>query len=88
MVVVAVGCGANLRQAACALHVVGRLQAWEELQVTPEVADQLSAASSIDRLMKPYRDRGLRRPLSTTKPGSLLKGSTDQFAERESPWVH
>ena len=58
-------------------ELVGRLQAWEELQVTPEVADQLSAmsASSIDRLMKPYRDRGLRRPLSTTKPGSLLKGS-------------
>ncbi len=58
-------------------ELVGRLQAWEELQVTPEVAEQLSAmsASSIDRLMKPYRDRGLRGPLSTTKPGSLLKGS-------------
>ena len=57
-------------------ELVGRLQAWEE-SLTPEVADQLSAmsASSIDRLMKPYRDRGLRRPLSTTKPGSLLKGS-------------
>ena len=58
-------------------ELVGRLQAWEELQVTPEVAEQLSAmsASSIDRLMKPYRDRGLRRPLSTTRPGSLLKSS-------------
>ena len=58
-------------------ELVGRLQAWEELQVTPEVAEQLSvmSASSIDRLMKPYRDRGLRGPLSTTKPGSFLKGS-------------
>ena len=58
-------------------ELVCRLQAWEELQVTPEVAEQLSAmsASSIDRLMKPYRDRGLRRPLSTTKSGSLLKSS-------------
>ena len=58
-------------------ELVGRLQAWEELQVTPEVAEQLSgmSASSIDRLMKPYREAGLRRPLSTTKPGSLLKGS-------------
>ena len=58
-------------------ELVGRLQAWEELQVTPEVAEQLSgmSASSIDRLMKPYRDRGLRGPLSTTKPGSLLKSS-------------
>ena len=58
-------------------EVVDRLQAWEELQVTPEVAEQLSgmSASTIDRLMKPYRDRGFRGPLSTTKPGSLLKGS-------------
>ena len=27
-------------------ELVGRLQAWEELQVTPEVADQLSAMSA------------------------------------------
>ena len=58
-------------------ELVSRLQAWEELQVTPAEAEQLSAmsASTIDRLMKPYRDRGLRGPLSTTKPGGLLKGS-------------
>ena len=37
-------------------ELVGRLQAWEELQVTLELAEQLSrmSASSIDRLMKPY----------------------------------
>ena len=58
-------------------ELVDRLQAWEELSVKPEVAEQLRAmsASTIDRLMKPYRDRWLSRPLSTTKPGSLLKTS-------------
>ena len=58
-------------------ELVGSLQAWEELQVTPEVAEQLSgmSASTIDRLIKPHRDRGLRGPLSTTKQGSLLRSS-------------
>ena len=32
-------------------------------------------ASTIDRLLKPYRRLGLRRPFSTTKPGSLLKAA-------------
>ncbi len=33
------------------------------------------SASTIDRLLKPYRRLGLRRPFSTTKPGSLLKAA-------------
>jgi len=35
---------------------------------------QLSPAT-IDRLLRPYRARGGRRPFSTTKPGSLLKAA-------------
>ena len=37
-----------------------KLQAWEELQVTPEAAEQLSgmSASSIDGRTKPYRAKG------------------------------
>ena len=35
---------------------------------------QLSA-STIDRLLKPHKSVGGRRPLSTTKPGSLLKAA-------------
>lgn len=31
--------------------------------------------STIDRLLRPYRHRCLRRPFSTTKPGSLLKAA-------------
>ena len=56
-------------------ELVSKLQQWEELRVTEEVAEQLTqmSASTIDRLLRPYKDRGLRRPLSTTKPGSLLK---------------
>jgi|TARA_Y100000310_G_C20570920_1_gene757972 hypothetical protein len=58
-------------------ELVAKLQEWEELRVTAEVADQLCdlSASTIDRLLRPYKDRGLRRPWSTTKPGSLLKAS-------------
>ena len=33
------------------------------------------SVATIDRVLKPYRKRGLRRPFSTTKPGSLLKAS-------------
>lgn len=58
-------------------ELVAKLQEWEELRVTAEVAEQLCglSASTIDRLLRPYKDRGLRRPWSTTKPGSLLKAS-------------
>jgi len=33
------------------------------------------SSSTIDRLLRPYRRLGGRRPLTTTKPGSLLKSS-------------
>ena len=46
--------------------------------MTPQVAKQLYqlSASTIDRLLRPHRHLGTRRPFSTTKPGSLLKAST------------
>ena len=58
-------------------ELVATLQEWEELRVTHEAAQQVSAmsASTIDRLLRPHKDRGLRRPWTTTKPGSLLKAS-------------
>ena len=33
------------------------------------------SASTIDRLMRSYKLHGVRKPFSTTKPGSLLKGA-------------
>ena len=68
-------------------ELVAKMQEWEELRVTQDVADQLCqlSASTIDRLLRPHKDRGLRRPWSTTKPGSLLKASIPirTFAEWE-----
>ena len=48
-----------------------------ELRVTSEVAKQLGQVSpaTIDRLLRPYRRMVSRRPFSTTRPGSLLKGA-------------
>lgn len=48
-----------------------------ELTLGPEVKGQLCrmSPSTIDRLLRPYRQRGGRRSFSTTKPGSLLKAS-------------
>ena len=48
-----------------------------ELAVSKEVKDPLCRMSSatIDRALKTHRQRGLRRPFSTTKPGSLLKAA-------------
>ena len=58
-----------------------------EFTVSNEVREQLKSvsASTIDRLLRRYKDSGLRRPFSTTKPGSLLKASTPirTFAEWE-----
>ena len=56
-------------------ELVAKLQEWEEIRITTQVVERLCAtsASTIDRLLRPYKVRGLRRPLSTTKPGSLLK---------------
>jgi hypothetical protein len=48
-----------------------------ELGLTPEVEKQLcqASAATIDRLLRPYRGKGIRRHFSTTRPGSLLKDS-------------
>ena len=48
-----------------------------ELTVPEDVKDQLCrmSAATIDRVLKPHRRRSLRRPFSTTKPGSLLKAA-------------
>ena len=48
-----------------------------EVALEAEVKGQLCrmSPSTIDRLLRPYRQRGGRRPFSTTKPGSLLKAS-------------
>lgn len=48
-----------------------------EITVSAEVEAQLCqmSASTIDRLLKPWRRLGGRRPFSTTKPASLLKRS-------------
>ena len=54
-----------------------RLVEHGELTVPDEVREQLNSvsASTIDRLLRRYKDSGLRRPFSTTRPGSLLKPS-------------
>ena len=43
--------------------------------ITTEIEAQLCRISpaTIDRLLRPYRQLGGRRPITTTKPGSLLK---------------
>ncbi|MBM3136472.1 MAG: transposase family protein [Chloroflexi bacterium] len=48
-----------------------------EKTMTTDVAAQLCqmSPSTIDRLLRPYRRLGGRRPFATTKPGSLLKSS-------------
>jgi len=48
-----------------------------ESTITDDVAAQLCqmSSSTIDRLLRPYRRLGGRKPFSTTKPTSLLKSS-------------
>jgi hypothetical protein len=48
-----------------------------ELEVSAAVSRQLGqmSAATIDRLLRPYKNKGMGRPLSTTRPGSLLKRS-------------
>lgn len=48
-----------------------------ELHINAGLEAELCAMSSatIDRLLRPWRRQGGRHPLSTTKPGSLLKSS-------------
>ncbi len=58
-------------------ELVEALERHGELNVTGELREQLCriSADTIDRLLKSHRQRGLRRPFSTTKPGSLLKAA-------------
>ena len=58
-------------------ELVERLEAWEELRLPGEVAAALCgmSASTIDRLLRPAKERGRRPWTSGTKPGSLLKAS-------------
>lgn len=58
-------------------ELVQVLERHGEQTLRGETKEQLCriSAATIDRVLKPYRQRGLRRPFSTTKPGSLLKAS-------------
>ena len=57
-----------------------------ELPVDQEVKEQVRSmsAATMDRLLRSYLHQGLRRPFSTTKPGSLLKEAIpiQTFAQR------
>ena len=48
-----------------------------ESKMTVEIETQLCqiSAATIDRLLRPWKQRGGRRSLSTTKPGSLLRSA-------------
>ena len=78
-------CGKRL--ATSMAELTDRLVEHGELTVSDEIRDQLGSvsASTIDRLLSRHKDNGLRRPFSTTKPGSLLKASIpiSTFAEWE-----
>ena len=58
-------------------ELLGVLERHGELILEQEVKDQVCAMSpaTIDRLLRPHRQGKLRRPFSTTRPGSLLKAS-------------
>ncbi len=58
-------------------ELVGILKRSGELSVTEETEAQLCrmSASTIDRLLQRWRRGGPRHPLSTTKPGTLLKNA-------------
>ena len=58
-------------------ELVGVLERHGELVLEAEVKNQVEGMSAvtIDRLLRPYRQAGSRRPFGTTKPGSLLKAA-------------
>jgi hypothetical protein len=58
-------------------ELVGILKRCGELTMTGETEAQLCqmSPSTIDRLLRRWRESGTRRGLSTTKPGTLLKNS-------------
>ena len=71
------GCCRTPRRCTFLPELVEVLERHGELTVSGEVKEQLCqiSAATIDRLLKPHRLRGARRPFSTTKPGTLLKAS-------------
>ena len=56
-------------------EMIGALRRHGEKRIDAATEARLRqmSASTMDRLLRPYRSRGQRKPLSTTKPGSLLK---------------
>ena len=68
-------------------ELAGALERHGELVLEAEVRRQVEemSAATIDRLLKPHRRLGLRRPFGTTKPGSLLKAAIPirTFTERD-----
>lgn len=68
-------CGQRLRPFLPELVQV--LRQHGELALVPELQAQVlrASASTIDRLLRPYKGHGRRGSLSTTKPGNLLKGA-------------
>ena len=54
-------------------ELVAVLEREGELRVSPEVRAQLLrlSASSVDRLLKPFRQKGLRRPYTPRRPSTL-----------------
>lgn len=74
-------CGKRLKPFL--LELVDVLRKHGEVEVTSEVARQLSqvSAATIDRLLKPYRCRGIRRPFTTTKPALQEERQRSRGAE-------
>ena len=58
-------------------ELIAMLRRHGESDVSAQVEAQLAqmSPSTIDRLLRPYRRPGGRRPFTTTRPGSLLKKS-------------
>jgi hypothetical protein len=58
-------------------ELVPVLRKYDDTFISTQVAAQLRrmSPSTIDRVLRPWRKLGGRRPLSCTKPGSLLKNS-------------
>lgn len=56
-------------------EMVKALRRHEEQRINAVMEEQLCqmSPSTIDRLLRPYRKTGGRKPFSTTRPGSLLK---------------
>ena len=71
-------------------ELVSHLQSWEELRIPQNIVEQLNSmsASTIDRLLRPYKVGGLRQPwTSRTSAGSQLKAAIPirTFGERGDP---